>query len=119
MDAVRIEAPHLSKNTDGINFYGGSDQSITNSYISNGDDCVSVVPVGEDLPECVGDPELPQCRGGSVVVRNVTCVGGHGLSIGGMRHGTVENVTFENITATGARGDTQDKYATGGLRVKA
>ena len=119
IDGITIDAPHLSPNTDGVTFYGGDDQSLTNSRISNGDDCTSVVPVGEWLPECVGSPELPQCRGGSVVIRNVTCIGGHGLAIGGMRHGTVSNVTFSNITATGARGDTQGKYSTGGMRIKA
>jgi polygalacturonase len=119
LDRLRMDAPHLSPNTDGVNFYGGRDQSLTNSRISNGDDCVSVVPVGENLPVCVGSPSLPACRGGNVVVHNVTCIGGHGLSIGGVRHGTVTNVTFRNITATGGPGNTQDKYATGGLRVKA
>jgi polygalacturonase len=52
-------------------------------------------------------------------VRNFTCNGGHGLSIGGIRHGTVSNVTFSNITATGGQpGSTQDEAAGGGCRVK-
>ena len=51
--------------------------------------------------------------------RNLTCVGGHGLSIGGVRHGNVRNVTFENITATGGQlGSTQDEAAGGGCRIK-
>jgi hypothetical protein len=42
-----------------------------------------------------------------------------GLSIGGIRHGTVTNVTFSNITATGGQpGCTQDEAAGGGCRVK-
>ena len=32
---------------DGINFYGGHDQMLSNSVITNGDDCVSVVPIGQ------------------------------------------------------------------------
>mmetsp|Transcript_4097 Transcript_4097/g.7914 ORF Transcript_4097/g.7914 Transcript_4097/m.7914 type:complete len:412 (+) Transcript_4097:67-1302(+) len=118
VDNINIQAPLYSPNTDGINFYGGFDQVLSNSYISSGDDCVSVVNVGENNPECVGHPEKQCCRGGNVVVRNVSCHGGHGISIGGMRHGTVSNVTFQNMTATGGSGNTQGVYSTGGLRIK-
>jgi len=60
-----------------------------------------------------------RCSGGHVLIRNITCNGGHGLSIGGVRHGSVHNVTFENITVTGGqRGSTQDEAAGGGCRVK-
>ena len=60
-----------------------------------------------------------RCSGGNVLVRNITCNGGHGLSIGGVRHGNVHNVTFENITVTGGqRWSTQDEAAGGGCRVK-
>jgi tripeptidyl-peptidase-1 len=119
VDNIDIRAPHKSPNTDGINFYGGHDQSFTNSYVSNGDDCVSVVPINEFAPECVNsDARQKMCRGGNVIVRNISCIGGHGISIGGVRHGTVSNVSFTNMTATGGDGDTQGKYSGGGLRVK-
>ena len=108
---IDSRAPHQSPNTDGINFYGGFDQSLTNSYISNGDDCVSVVPIGEFSSPCIDtlDPSSEACRGGNVVVNNVTCIGGHGIAIGGVRHGTVSNVTFSNMTATGGVGNTQGR----------
>lgn len=64
------------------------------------------------------EPELLACRGGNVVVRNVSCLGGHGASIGGVRHGSVTNVTFQNMTMTKEAGSTQGEYTTGGLRVK-
>ena len=120
VDNIYIKAPLYSPNTDGINFYGGKDQSLTNSVIENGDDCVSVVPIGEWTPLCVNspNPNMEGCRGGNVVVRNVMCRGGHGISIGGVRHGTVSNVTFSNMTATGGLGNTQGLYSSGGLRVK-
>merc|ERR1712232_552606 len=90
---------------------------LKDSIISNGDDCVSVVPIGLDrLQWCVSNPETLACSGGHVIVRNVSCLGGHGISIGGIRHGSVTNVTFENMTATG--GPTQGEYSTGGVRVK-
>jgi polygalacturonase len=116
VDRLFVNAPQISPNTDGINFYGGRDQSLTNSIIANGDDCVSVVNLGEADVDCQNNPLLLKCRGGNVHVKNVTCLGGHGISIGGMRNGTISNVTFENMTATG--GTTQGVYSSGGLRVK-
>ena len=53
-----------------------------------------------------------------MVVENVRCEGGHGIAIGGVRHGTVSNVTFRNMTATGGFGNTQGLYSPGGLRIK-
>ena len=82
---LNVTAPADSPNTDGINFAGGFDQSIVDSHISNGDDCISVVCGKDD-------------KGGNVLVRNVTCVHGHGISIGSVRHGYVSNVTMRNVT---------------------
>lgn len=119
VDDIDIKAPTESPNTDGINFYGGRDQSFTNSVVHNGDDCVSVVPIGEFSDPCVnGDPAQEACRGGNVIVHNVRCEGSHGIAIGGVRHGTVSNVTFSNMTATGGFGNTQGLYSPGGLRIK-
>ena len=119
VDSIDIKSPFESPNTDGINFYGGHDQSFTNSVVHNGDDCVSVVPIGEFSDPCVnGDPSQEACRGGNVLVHNVRCEGGHGIAIGGVRHGTVSNVTFRNMTATGGLGNTQGLYSPGGLRIK-
>ena len=118
---LQVSAPYISPNTDGVNFYGGWDQLMEDSVLDNGDDCISVVPVGENLERCVTASTTDiLCSGGHVVVRNVTCNGGHGISIGGIRHGNVHNVTFENITATGGQlGSTQDQEAGGGCRIKA
>ena len=121
VDSVTITAPHDSPNTDGVNFYGGFDQALTNSVVSNGDDCVSVVPVNEfDVAECIApdQPPLQLCSGGNVVVRNVSCIGSHGISIGGVRNGNVNNVSFTNMTATGVPFDTQGQFSPGGLRIK-
>jgi polygalacturonase len=117
---VTMNAPYISPNTDGINFYGGFDSVLRDTLIDNGDDCVSVVPINEFADYCVSPEETDiRCSGGHVVVSNVTCNGGHGLSIGGVRHGSVRNVTFEDITATGGQtGSTQDEAAGGGCRVK-
>ena len=115
VDGLQATAPPASVNTDGINFYGGNDQSIRNSVIENGDDCISVVPTGDPSSyQCQAHPET--CVGGNVLAENVTCRHGHGISIGSVRHGTVKNVTFRSITLTG--GITQGRYATGGARIK-
>lgn len=119
---VTLNAPYFTRNTDGINVYGGFDTLLENAVVDNGDDCVSVVPTGEWIDQgnfCFRDPGNVLCSGGHVIVRNFTCNGGHGLSIGGIRHGTVSNVTFSNITATGGQeGSTQDEAAGGGCRIK-
>ena len=84
---LHAEAPNTSPNTDGINFYGGSDQLFADSFVHNGDvshhdiagiwvaffsrcqrypcrqDCVSVVPAGDpQSAQCVNEPQT--CRGG-------------------------------------------------------
>jgi polygalacturonase len=128
ISGLTINAPYSTRNTDGINVYGGYDTLIENGVIDNGDDCISFVPTGEWIPGkvsnvtgdfCFEDPGNALCSGGHAIVRNITCNGGHGLSIGGIRHGTVTNVTFSNITATGGQpGCTQDEAAGGGCRVK-
>ena len=122
ISGLRLSAPYLTPNTDGINIYGGYDTLLEHSVVDNGDDCVSVVPTGEWIDNgdfCYRDPGNVLCSGGHVIVRNLTCNGGHGLSIGGIRHGTVTNVTFSNVTATGGqKGSTQDEQAGGGCRVK-
>jgi polygalacturonase len=94
---LRVSAPHNSPNTDGINFAGGNDQSIVDSHISNGDDCVSIVPGPRTTaaPPRAGGGQIP--FGGNVVVRNLTCDNGHGVSIGSIRHGMVVNVSVENV----------------------
>ena len=83
---MSVYAPHNSKNTDGVNFAGGHDQLIENSHISNGDDCVSVVTssgtlsAGGALPSDGGVGVGQSAVGGSVVIRNLHCVGGHGAA---------------------------------------
>lgn len=122
VSGLTLNAPYLTPNTDGINVYGGYDTLLENTVVDNGDDCISFVPAGEWIDDgnfCFSDPGNILCSGGHAIVRNFTCNGGHGLSIGGVRHGTVSNVTFSNVTATGGQeGSTQDEQAGGGCRVK-
>ena len=113
VDSIHAHAPNDSPNTDGINFYGGHDQQFSNSVVHNGDDCVSVVPSGDPASVlCVTQPE--KCHGGDLIVKNISCLGGHGISIGSVRHGTITNTTFSNITLTSEPNSTQAVFSSGG-----
>lgn len=68
VDSIRIAAPALSPNTDGIHLENSDGVVIRNSLISNGDDCVSI-----------------GAGTANVDIHNITCgPGGHGISIGSL-----------------------------------
>lgn len=78
-------------NTDGFDPWACSDVSFLDSYYEAGDDCVAVKSgKNEEGLEC-GIP----CE--NILVRNVTCVASHGLTIGSEMSGGVRNVTFSNV----------------------
>ncbi|KAL0539907.1 hypothetical protein IC582_024128 [Cucumis melo] len=64
---VTISAPEDSPNTDGIHISSSEQITILNTKISTGDDCVSV-----------GDSNK------QIMIRDVTCGPGHGISIGSL-----------------------------------
>ncbi|CAI9108342.1 OLC1v1007912C1 [Oldenlandia corymbosa var. corymbosa] len=81
----RISAPGDSRNTDGIHLSRSSNVIVTGSTISTGDDCISISPGSSN-----------------VLVENIFCGPGHGISIGsiGAQHneGGVQNVTVRHCT---------------------
>ncbi|XP_020086093.1 uncharacterized protein LOC109708688 [Ananas comosus] len=93
---LNITAPGDSPNTDGIHVGGTSHIRIRNSVIGTGDDCISIGPGSKD-----------------VLVSNVTCGPGHGISVGSL--GKYDNETdvigllVENCTV---------KNTTNGVRIK-
>jgi polygalacturonase len=81
---LSITSPALSPNTDGIHVENTRDVHISNTAVSNGDDCVSI-----------GAGAL------NVHIENVTCgPGGHGISIGSLgkagSRACVANITVRN-----------------------
>jgi galacturan 1,4-alpha-galacturonidase len=77
---------HVAKNTDGWDTYRSSDITIQNSYINNGDDCVSFKP-----------------NSTNILVQNLECIGSHGISVGSLgqyigEYDIVENIYVYNIS---------------------
>lgn len=84
----RVSAPGESPNTDGIHIARGSDIKVIDSIIETGDDCVSM---GDQLTD--------------VLIQNVSCGPGHGISIGSLGRTPGEKdiarVTVKNCTFIG------------------
>ncbi|KAF5202804.1 Polygalacturonase [Thalictrum thalictroides] len=97
VQGVRIHAPEDSPNTDGIHVQNSMNVSILNTGIKTGDDCVSIGPGTKNL-----------------WIQRVACGPGHGISIGSLAKGPVEegveNVVVKNVVFTGTQN---------GLRIKA
>lgn len=79
-----------AQNTDGWDIYRSDTVSITNSYIINGDDCVSLKP-----------------NSTNVLVENLYCSGSHGISMGSVGEyagvqDIIENVLVKNVTMVNA-----------------
>ncbi|KAB8081243.1 hypothetical protein EE612_002266, partial [Oryza sativa] len=96
VDGLVVSSPASSPNTDGVHVENTSSVRILNSRISNGDDCVSIGG---------------GCSG--VRVENVTCVHGHGISIGGLG-ARGARACVSNVTVRGARVVDSDN----GVRIK-
>ncbi|XP_057792961.1 polygalacturonase-like [Salvia miltiorrhiza] len=81
----RISAPAESPNTDGLHIARSVGVKVIDSIIETGDDCISF---GDELTD--------------VLIKNVKCGPGHGISIGSLGRSTqekdVSKVTIDNCT---------------------
>ncbi|KAK7357267.1 hypothetical protein VNO80_16552 [Phaseolus coccineus] len=84
-DGFKVSAPGDSHNTDGIHIGRSTDVNVLNTDIATGDDCVSM-----------GDG----CK--KILVQNVNCGPGHGISIGSLgkykEEESVEDITVKGCT---------------------
>ncbi|KAK4768735.1 hypothetical protein SAY86_026885 [Trapa natans] len=96
IDGVGITAPENSPNADGIHISNSQNIRILNSIISTGDDCVSM-----------------GAGSTNILVYNVTCGPGHGISIGSLgkydNEADVNGITVDKCTLSGT---------SNGLRIK-
>ncbi|EKV12182.1 Polygalacturonase-2 [Penicillium digitatum] len=85
---LHIEATSSSdnkpKNTDGFDIGASTDVTISNVSVTNNDDCVAFKP-GAD----------------GVIVKDLTCIGSHGLSVGSLGKNNKDFV--KNVQVSGAR----------------
>ncbi|KAJ5598566.1 hypothetical protein N7537_008650 [Penicillium hordei] len=72
------------KNTDGFDIGASTDVTISNVHVTNDDDCVAFKP-GAD----------------GVIVKDITCTGSHGLSVGSLGKSGEDFV--KNVQVSGAR----------------
>ncbi|KUI55797.1 Exopolygalacturonase X [Cytospora mali] len=77
---------NVAKNTDGWDTYRSSDITIMNSWVNNGDDCVSFKP-----------------NSTNILVESTYCNGSHGISVGSLgqykgEYDIVENVYVANMS---------------------
>ncbi|KAF9663096.1 hypothetical protein SADUNF_Sadunf17G0003000 [Salix dunnii] len=86
---VRVTAPALSPNTDGIHVQISTGVTITGSTIQTGDDCISIGPSTKNM-----------------LMSSIKCGPGHGISIGSLgntvNEGGVENITLTNSIFRGS-----------------
>ncbi|KAL4324022.1 hypothetical protein GQ457_11G016070 [Hibiscus cannabinus] len=96
VESLTIKAPAQSPNTDGIHIENTNNVQIYNSFISNGDDCVSIGAGCYDVD-----------------IKNITCGPSHGISIGslGINH---SRACVSNITVS----DSVIQHSDNGIRIK-
>lgn len=105
-DKIKLDATSkstiLPKNTDGWALWNSSFVTITNVDVSNQDDCVgfkSGCTVSNRFPSPL---ELPSLTPQSATVRNITCTGSHGLSVGSLGRDPNSTDTVSNVLVDGA-----------------
>jgi len=99
---AKVITPHDADNTDGIDPTGSTNVTITNSYISDGDDDIAVGSSSTTYPAA------------NITVSNNHIYGDHGVSIGSIINGGISNMLVDHVNFAGTVGD---NFATA-LRIK-
>jgi len=95
---VKIQAPFTAHNTDGVDPQG-TNITITNSSISNGDDEIAV---------------SASSASSNITISNMNTYSGHGISVGSYTQGGLTNMLVENINMAGEPTDGNEN----GIRLK-
>ena len=82
---VKIITPTLARNTDGIDPASAQNITITNSYISDGDDMIAIKSSGGQQAQ-------------NITISNSHFGAGHGVSIGSETNSGVSNVVVNNVS---------------------
>ena len=82
---VKIITPTLARNTDGIDPASAQNITITNSYISDGDDMIAVKSSGGQQAQ-------------NITISNSHFGAGHGISIGSETNSGVSNMVVNNVS---------------------
>jgi hypothetical protein len=106
---VKITAPSGSPNTDGVDPLGSSNLTITNSFISDGDDMISMKSGTVDDNLSLGTFPVS-----NVTISNMHTYAGHGISIGSEATG-VNNILVNTVAMDNGFGGS----SANSLRVKA
>jgi hypothetical protein len=86
---VKIATPFTARNSDGID-PGGTNITIANSYISDGDDNVAI---------SASSPAA------NITVSNLHAYSGHGISVGSFTQGGLSNMLVDHVYLAGTVGD--------------
>lgn len=100
---LRIDTPANSRNTDGID-PSGSDVTINDSYINDGDDGVAI--------------KASSHASSNMTIENSHFWGTHGLSIGSETNDGVSNILFRNDTLSGVDSNGITSTSNNGMRIK-
>jgi polygalacturonase len=100
---LRIKTPANARNTDGID-PSGTDVTINNSYIQDGDDGVAV--------------KAGSSAATNMTIENSFFYGTHGISIGSETNAGVSNILFKNDTLNGKDSSGITSTSDNGMRIK-
>ncbi|CAI5491626.1 unnamed protein product [Closterium sp. Naga37s-1] len=99
---VRTLAPWNSPNTDSISISSSSNVVVKDSRLESGDDGVAIVGMTRN-----------------VLVENITCINGHGISIGSLGAegalGCIQGITIRDVTFRGSNNGLRIKTYQGGM----
>ena len=100
---LRIKTPANARNTDGID-PSGTNVTINNSYIQDGDDGVAV--------------KAGSSAATNMTIENSHFYGTHGISIGSETNAGVSNILFKNDTLSGKDSSGITSTSNNGMRIK-